>query len=747
MSCPPPETPTPISIDNDCVDTLSLALLGVTTPGCTGPFTIEIMDGAQSLGDIINSSMIGNTYMVVVTDVSGQICMTAITVLDKQKPEIVSCPDDITFACSFDIDDYDGTDDVVVIECSMFTVTSFDEVVFSSSCQGDTISQYRRTYQVIDEYNNVDTCSQLISLIKADLADVEFPPNLTGPDALHCFPAPDTSTSATGAPSIMGGDIENGVFCNLSFTKSDQIVPICSGGYKIFRTFTVYDWCDNNNSIDSVQTIEVLDLTPPVVVAPPDMTLSTNTDVCAADVFLQPAMISEDCSNIASVRVQWPFGTMNTNGGNIFGLPVGVHTIMYFATNDCDSIGMDSMLITIVDGEPPTAVCNLSLSIPVAGNGMAVVPAETLDGGSFDNCGPVFFKVKRMTAPVDYDCYNDGNPFNNFDDHLKLCCEDIPNNNIMVILRVYDVQPVDGPVSDTYLTGRWNECMMEIQVQDKLPPTIVCPSDLTISCQFDFDPTNLSVFGSIALDPADRLQICLDDSGNPNTTGVECVGLDGLATDNCIVTITPDEQVDIDSCGTGLITRTFTATDNGGFTASCTQYIKIVNYTPFTADGIQWPLDYETTNICDVDSLDPEDLPAIYSEPVLSGGECDLVTFNYKDNVFDFSQFDQACFKIIRTWTVIDWCQFDNDGSGIWVHNQIIKSLNNMAPTFDEIFQPIVVCTDDPNCGPTTVSLSAAAEDDCSSANTLSWKYEVDVFDDHVIDFAPPAIIWGVSFI
>jgi hypothetical protein len=35
-----------------------------------------------------------------------------------------------------------------------------------------------------------------------------------------------------------------------------------------------------------------------------------------------------------------------------------------------------------------------------------------------------------------------------------------------------------------------------------------------------------------------------------------------------------------------------------------------------------------------------------------------LTAFYYEDDVFDFSNNDQLASKLLRTWKVIDWCQF-----------------------------------------------------------------------------------------
>ena len=73
----------------------------------------------------------------------------------------------------------------------------------------------------------------------------------------------------------------------------------------------------------------------------------------------------------------------------------------------------------------------------------------------------------------------------------------------MVRLRVEDA------------SGNINECMVEITVQDKIAPEIECPDDITISCNFDFDINDLSIFGTVQTDPDAVEEHCIFDPGNP----------------------------------------------------------------------------------------------------------------------------------------------------------------------------------------------------------------------------------------
>ncbi len=747
MSCPPMDPPTPISLSSDCVDELTYQLIGVTPPPppCPpGPMEVEIFDNGVPLGNMITADMIGNTYMVIVTHLpSGNTCMATIIVQDKQAP-IVNCPEDVTLECTADLDDYNPIAATDISDCSSTTIYIDDALQFAGMCQNSIISQYERTYIIVDAYNNADTCYQTISLQKEDLADVDFPDDLVGPDALNCFPPPDTTPANTGYPSVDGNPIVNGAFCNISAVYTDLVGPLCSGGYKILRTWTVYDWCDNSASSSAVQTIEVLDITPPEVTAPDDITVSTGGSSCSADVTIPPAVVFEDCSNYTVVTdIEGPFNPIFDNGGTAEDLPAGVHRVIFIATNDCQLEGRDTMYITVKDLTPPTPVCNLHLAIPVNHLGTTVVPASIFDGGSTDNCSDVYVKAKRMDTPQGYTCANPGNPNNLFDDIVQFCCEDIPNNNITIILRIYDLPPVAGPVSDDYLNGHYNECMVLVQVQDKLPPTIVCPSDLTISCQFPFTEENLDVFGEVALSEAAREDICIDDPGVPGDPGLQCIGRDGLATDNCNVEIEElDPVITMNDCNTGTIVRTFVATDDGGLQASCQQVITIVNFNLFTEGDITWPEDYTANDICDVSLLDPDELDPPYNMPVLADKPCSMVAATSDDDVYDFSNNDQACFKILRHWTVMDWCQLDGQGAGIWTHTQVIKVMNTEGPTIEPIAD-LNECSLEPDCGGKVIDFSATAGDACSGPGSLEWKYFIDENNDNSFEYTSPVIVGG----
>jgi len=743
VSCPPMDPPVQVSLSQNCMDTLTADFLGVIPhASCIGPFEVDLQNSqGMMIGNIIDGSMIGETFLAMISSDAdgGQACMFNIMVVDKYPP-IVTCPDDVRVPCPTSLDEIPPLTDNDVTECNDFEISWVDVPVFDGNVCDDVVSKFLRYYTIVDEYNNIATCTQMISLLKVDLEDVDFPPDVKGDDALICYPPPDTTPANTGYPTVDGNPVINGTLCNILVSYVDERAPICSGSYKLIRRWNIMDWCSGDMK-DSVQIIEVRDTTGPGVDVQELLSVPAGAG-CLSDVWLPEAEITEDCSSLLEVvvRMVGPWGTIESNGGHFEDIPAGTYDIIYIATNDCGFEGRDTLVLDITDSSQPSAICHQSVSTTLNGMGMTIVPAEAFDGGSYDNCEPVFFKAKRMSAPNGYSCFTNNNILYRFDDVVKFCCEDVYEGEIMVLLRVYDVPVTPGIVSDDYLQGHFTDCMIRLEVQDKLGPTIVCPPDLTISCEYDFDLDNLSVFGKIVDDQVDREEICIDDPGD-NVIGPDCKGLDGLATDNCHVDIVENMSMIMDSiCGTGQIIRTFTGTDPGGRSVSCQQVITIKNFHPFTIDNIKWPLNYTTSDICDIDALDPEDLPFPYSEPILTTDQCDLATFNYEDEVYDFSGSSEACFKIIRTWTVLDWCVFNetNGERGRWTHYQIIKVHNTIPPTITSSGPDMTLCSDDPGCGDAVAQLEASADDDCTNPNTFRWRISIDLdnngtFDDFIV--------------
>lgn len=677
---------------DNCALELTVDILLEDPTSCPGPFTVTIMS-LQGIplpsSPYVNETHIGHSYIYSVAESGGNSCWGTLSIEDKLGPEITNCGDHV-IPC---LRNYKPTSDggsvptPTVDDCSGVASFSYTDVIDHGTCASPYVAFILRTWTATDIHGYTSSCQQYITVQRVTLADPIFTPVCPPNVELQCnIGSQNTSPAATGYPTITVGGTAYPVvpgannFCEIAASYVDEPFPICGGGIKILRTWTIYDWClptntGNGNPWSCIQVIKLTDTTPPAITCPAPITQGSASGGCFASFNLPAATVTDACSAV-TVKVLTPFGIINGNGGPIYNVPVGTHNITYIATDACGNVSQCNTTMTVTDITAPVAVCIQFSTVSLTNDGTAIMAATSFDNGSSDNCGIDHMLVRRMPS----DCDTDGTPF---DTHVPFTCCDI-GEDLMVSLQVYDA------------AGNVNTCMIEVEVQDKIDPTITCPPNKTIQCS----------------DPA--------PSVSPPTFNDNCAG----------ATWAQVETNNLTNCGTGSIWRTYTVTDAGGRTASCIQTISVVNTTPFNASGIVWPLDY-TTYQCSP-SLEPTDLPDLYDVPTITEDACDLVAVAHTDQPL-YTNFP-ACYKILRKWIVIDWCQYNPNipGSpGYWEYTQVVKVMDNTAPV---IACPgnVSVQSLDASCGTGAVSVPALSATDCSP--NLIWTVKVDYNSNGSID-------------
>ncbi len=703
-----------LSLDDDCdVELLpDMILEGDSPPGCpNGNLQVQIKVGntwQPAAGNAhVDADNINQTLQVRVRDLnSGQSCWGYIHVEDKLAP-VLDC-NDITIPCA--VSDYTpqflrATDNPATFfceglgladafpnqlpnsvlsfqgnntwlvsagaldNCSTATL-SYSDTWFDLPCgltNGQDRSGYiRRIWTAVDASGNFGTCTQFIYLQRKHIVDVNFPADVT----LDCENADDSANfSVTGAPYIVytapGGGTCNLPFypevtaCEMNVTYTDQILPICDGSYKILRTWVVYDWClptspfpPLTNPVYYIQLIKVLDTSGPEILSPVDLCGST-IDVsvgpfdCLAEYNLPDVVVTDNCSRLKSIVAGWNVdgvhhsttGFFSTFPGNNFwnpdtlgvvgvasGLPIGLHVVTYTITDDCGNSTTCTFRLRVEDQIPPTAVCIEYTQVSVGASGMALVNATSFNNGSYDNCNPVYFKARRMNT-------NGCQPSNQFHDQVKFCCEDI-GDTILVVLRVYDVTVEPGDVSLGYKDDYVNECMVQVYVDDKLKPVCYAPANVTVTCEA-FDPSLWAYGTATAVD-----NCCLDRIDESRNLA----NFDTL-------------------CNRGTITRTFRAFDCIGNSSTCTQRI-VVTYNQYY--NIEFPGD-KVVFQCDGTTT--------FGEPRIDKKDCELIAISYTDEIYNVVP--DACFKIERTWKIINWCTYNPNDPCIYVPNPNPNALPN----------------------------------------------------------------------
>jgi len=532
---------------------------------------------------------------------------------------------------------------------------------------------------------------------------------------------------------------------------SDQVYEICGATKKILRKWTLVDWCVRPGSVnDSLprvisfyQRIKILDDKPPIVYCPTTHdvrdTIGMKYYECSGDYVLPVPEDYDPASGIVdSTKVYvlsecsgWRYRVRHIQpaspedctpsgiGGTYLGgwrragdrpfvarnLGPGCHWFYYEFEDECGNTAECAFDVVVVDDLAPLAVCEEHTVVTLNLDGKGKIYARSIDDGSVDNCMLDTMLVRRMDwgEPC-------GQRDSVFRDFVEFCCADV-GKDIVVEFVVYDKN------------GNSALCMSTVHVQDKEPPKVVPPDDLTIDCRVDFDTTDLSkVFGKIALSEEEREDIVING---------EVYGRDGLAMDNCgIDTIIETVEYDL-TCKTGTIKRTFDVYDHQGWKVTVMQIITIGDRDPFDVRDIRWPPNYTArplyTNCRNGVNTDPD----YTGWPTYRNRNCAQIGVNYTDRYF--YGISDACYKIERTWTVIDWCQFNKDRhSGIWEHKQVIKVINVNAPTFvGNTCRDTVICDSnavlvDGVCSG-YIRLVGEAEDDCTDTDRLEWKYRLDI--------------------
>ncbi|MFK7981578.1 MAG: HYR domain-containing protein [Saprospiraceae bacterium] len=255
-----------------------------------------------------------------------------------------------------------------------------------------------------------------------------------------------------------------------------------------------------------------------------------------------------------------------------------------------------------------------------------------------------------------------------FGDSLRFTCVDV-GTPVSIQLRVYDAAGLSGMCGTTVI------------ITDEIRPVITdCPANISLDCTQDYEDTYLTGYLK--------------------------------ATDECgIREIYFEDEADVNSCNIGMVTRTWFAVDSAGNFSTCQQLIFLEDKTPIQ---VTFPADY-TTNECGADLR-----PVATGEPIVEGSDCESILMTYDDEVFLIG--DSACLKILRTWTVLDWCSYDpadSSTSARIVSVQLIKVLDENAPVITACPVDTMVVITDFACE-TSVILPDLIATDCNPNLTIT---------------------------
>ncbi|QIE58286.1 HYR domain-containing protein [Rasiella rasia] len=263
------------------------------------------------------------------------------------------------------------------------------------------------------------------------------------------------------------------------------------------NTFVVTDGAGNTATCSFDVTVN--DTENPVITCPANITVNNDPGACGAIVSFA-ATATDNCS--AAV-------TYSQDPGTSF--PVGTTTVTATATDPSGNTATCTFDVTVVDNEPPVAVCT-DITVQLDATGNASITPGDIDGGSTDNCGIAALGISPST----------------------FTCADVGANT--VTLTVTDVN------------GNSSTCTATVTVEDNVAPTAVC-QDITIqldangdasivAADVDGGSTDACGIASIAVD------IDTFDCSNvgPNNVTLTVTDVNGN-TSSCVAVVTVEDNI------------------------------------------------------------------------------------------------------------------------------------------------------------------------------------------------------------
>ena len=505
----------------DCSKTETTYTDTVREANCLQPFTALPSDLAAlkpanfpTTGDIVK--IILRTFLVSDYNNNTSTCKQYIFVR-KGNVQNVICPSDVTLDCRRYID-ATSTDPSVtgkpVLDVDGNLNTTYDRYpIGTGSCRMDL------TYS--DQ--KIATCANSFKIIRTwtvfDPCTTDNPQTATDERFKKCYQ--NIVVADKTPPSVSASFTQYYIENYKLFTRDTAVI------------FDGYEDLDNNNNVGTVQNVWALG----------------NSTVCGGKTRITIRMKDEGCtrtqviirSDDSRMALVLGYPQFNAATGETVAVfeanytDLGDYDVTFVATDECGfAKAKKTFRIKIRDNVKPNVVCKTYTQASLTNVGTVRAYAESFNNGSTDNCGVEKIEVRRMVS-----CQNQGDTL--FKPYVDFYCCDV-GTDVQVVLRVWDAH-------DNY-----NECMVLTYVDDKIRPTCTPPVNKIISCT-DYNFRSLQDFGS---------PFFWDNCHIKDTVYTET------------------ER--IDNCKVGTLLRKWVITDASGLQENCQQLITIRGKSDFTVD-------------------------------------------------------------------------------------------------------------------------------------------------------------------
>jgi len=434
-------------------------------------------------------------------------------------------------------------------------------------------------------------------------------------------------------------------------------VPLCNtDGSKVFKLigkWTIMDWCaseivwgnDGKHLFDDYKTtLKIVDETKPVAVGRPDYTTETSLFDCTGSVVVGPQQFT-DCVGIESVETiaeytiagEGPHDsrferiTSPTNGITLNDVPLNVFIqVTFIATDFCGNYRKVYRGVFVNDDRAPVCIANDELNVSMVRVDEedptklgARVYGEDLDDTSRDNCFPLILEVRRADEAA-----VSSNPESLWAEYVEFTEKDLDRDGcrgeVKVELRVTEDRGefiVPAGEIDYYPQALSSTCWSTVILEDKNQLILELGDDKVVSC--------LEYFPEF-----DELKIigCYD--------GVE-TSIDTLFESECDYY----EKLRVEKVWTPFRNHDGSKIYKRPISQEIT--VENVHDTKFT-----FPIDYKL-------DCSKATLPAPASiDDIIEEKGCSNWLMEVEDQEFESNDPD-ACSKVLRRYTFINWCTWD----------------------------------------------------------------------------------------
>ncbi len=703
-------------------------------------------------------------------------CSTGVLFYDNSPPIFTEAASvDTIYACDPTLTEAGlmVTQPTAIDNCADVTVTFQGTSKINAVREDCDATTYIVTWLAADNCNNTATLKDTVRVLRPGIDKIVKVADATlscGEDGTNAV----EDLNKTGRPGLMVGLQRNGVFtptdtielstknyvCSYILNKEDIQIP-SNCGAKYFRYWTIVDWCGSTGPMPiDTQAILFTDTLAPTIQCTAFNTLANAEKInlpsfnCTKTVAFSTPTATDNCDllpEVAMFTVESLSGTTWQKLGNTLGqtgaLGLGTYRVGYRAYDQClTQIKEDTCYRYFIldDVTKPSAVCQDELTVSLS-NDVSRIRAVDIDGGSWDACGIEKILVRRAICGLPGTWEGSVNTYvkdrlnGNIDptgwaEFVDFTCCDL-DKNVTVELLAIDKN------------GNFNFCWMEVVATDKIDPICVAlpnqwdycdnfhngelgaPTDTDADQQFD-NTEWVALTGDLA------------DLYNGKYGVPFSVCVDNLS---CLdLTIEQQYQLIDLECGVYKAKRRYRARDQKGNVSQWAEQFISIEYRPDWS--VTLPVDW--TGTCG------DGVPA--ADIILENGSCDLMAYESTDQQFDVV--NDACFKVIRTYHIINWCKYKagdepininriSNVRGDVVNSQTISSDQYGTAsyfTYTQILKvedtdaPIVSVASVDDCIAGTTGCSAtktfsASATDCNDASSESLVFSWEIFEDNIV--------------